>query len=119
MAAPYMSEDAEAAVGDALGTLSVEVSEMKTLERGRPNACAATCCLGEMGERGQQGRRACTTCERGSKYAEEMQELLSASFSHHGHLGVQALSHLHPAVSDENGAIEVDVDQRPRLRGGV
>jgi hypothetical protein len=38
MAAPYMSEEAEAAVGEALGTLSVEVSEMNTIFKGMPRA---------------------------------------------------------------------------------
>mmetsp|Transcript_14058 Transcript_14058/g.37987 ORF Transcript_14058/g.37987 Transcript_14058/m.37987 type:complete len:237 (-) Transcript_14058:2976-3686(-) len=42
IAPPYMSEDALAAVGEELGTLSVEVSLMKTLDRGVPRACAAT-----------------------------------------------------------------------------
>ncbi len=42
-AAPYISEEAEAAVGEALGTLSVEVSEMNTLDSGTLSAWAATC----------------------------------------------------------------------------
>ena len=40
-AAPYKSEEAEAAVDEALGTLSVAVSAMKTAARGRPRAVAA------------------------------------------------------------------------------
>ena len=40
-AAPYRSEEAEAAVEDALGTLSVAVSAMNTAERGIPKAVAA------------------------------------------------------------------------------
>jgi len=43
MAPPYKSDDAEAAVGLALGILSVAVSAMKTLSRGSPKSCAATC----------------------------------------------------------------------------
>ena len=40
-AAPYKSDDADAAVEDALGTLSVAVSAMKIAESGRPSAVAA------------------------------------------------------------------------------
>jgi len=42
-AAPYMSDDADAAVGLALGTLSVAVSATYTPASGRPSAAAATC----------------------------------------------------------------------------
>ena len=42
-ALPYRSEEAEAAVGLVLATLSVAVSAMKTLGRGMPRAWAATC----------------------------------------------------------------------------
>ena len=42
-AAPYMSDEAEAAVGLALGTLSVAVSAMYTALSGSPSAAAATC----------------------------------------------------------------------------
>lgn len=43
MAPPYRSEEADAAVGLAFGTLSVAVSAMKTLVRGIPRSCAAAC----------------------------------------------------------------------------
>lgn len=48
-AAPYISDEAEAAVGEALGTLSVDVSLMKTLESGTLSACAATCGFEDIG----------------------------------------------------------------------
>ncbi len=38
-APPYMSDDALAAVGLALGTLSVDVSLTNTLDSGTPSAC--------------------------------------------------------------------------------
>ena len=51
-APPYMSEDALAAVGLALGTLSVAVSAMNTASSGMPSSCAATCVGPELSARG-------------------------------------------------------------------
>jgi hypothetical protein len=41
-AAPLRSDEAEAAVGDALAVLSVAVSEMRTMWKGIWKACAQT-----------------------------------------------------------------------------
>jgi hypothetical protein len=60
-AAPYMSDDAEAAVGLALGTLSVAVSATCTLDRGIPSSWATSwhtlvCrpCGGRKGRHGEE-----------------------------------------------------------------